>query len=233
MKDLHNKNLRDRTLMANAKQLATTNAYGSAKRGFVQVAFSNMTFATSYLKGETSTYQLEWTSQSIEEALKLDPGQTCHSTKILQQYEPRTQYLLITAVMVKKARAARNQKKRQHAFHPVTRRTHTSYIHIACIFYSPGLELGNCTLQNMNWTTVCTQERKDTDKVNVATAVGSVCANCGATAKMKSCSMCRCRTYCGKVCQLEHWKVHKKECATLSAARRDAKKNCGRRPTAS
>ena len=47
----------------------------------------------------------------------------------------------------------------------------------------------------------------------------SVCVNCGISgeskgAKLNSCSQCKAVKYCGKACQVEHWKEggHKKAC---------------------
>ena len=44
---------------------------------------------------------------------------------------------------------------------------------------------------------------------------GDACANCGVSGKgikLNSCSRCKAAKYCGKACQTEHWKVHKKTC---------------------
>lgn len=41
--------------------------------------------------------------------------------------------------------------------------------------------------------------------------------------KLLCCSGCRAVWYCGKDCQLEHWKTHKTECSTLKAARENGK----------
>jgi len=44
------------------------------------------------------------------------------------------------------------------------------------------------------------------------------CAFCGKTAseKLKMCSRCKMVSYCSRECQVEHWKVHKKECIESS-----------------
>ena len=49
------------------------------------------------------------------------------------------------------------------------------------------------------------------------------CANCGILGesvgvKLNSCSRCKAVKYCGKACQLKHWKEggHKKICLTLT-----------------
>ena len=46
-----------------------------------------------------------------------------------------------------------------------------------------------------------------------------VCANCGAPddpspdgAKLKNCSFCKAAKYCGRECQVKHWKKHKVQC---------------------
>lgn len=39
------------------------------------------------------------------------------------------------------------------------------------------------------------------------------CHNCGvADRKFQYCSRCKVTAYCGKECQKEHWKTHKKQC---------------------
>ena len=46
-----------------------------------------------------------------------------------------------------------------------------------------------------------------------------VCASCGAPGdsipggvKLKPCSVCKTAKYCGRECQIEHWKKHKPDC---------------------
>ena len=44
---------------------------------------------------------------------------------------------------------------------------------------------------------------------------GDACASCGVSGKgvkLNSCSRCKAAKYCGRTCQTEHWKVHKKIC---------------------
>jgi len=41
------------------------------------------------------------------------------------------------------------------------------------------------------------------------------CFVCKKTGKVKKCSTCKQVVYCSKVCQIKHWKVHKKECGTF------------------
>jgi TPR repeat protein len=44
---------------------------------------------------------------------------------------------------------------------------------------------------------------------------GDACASCGVSGKgvkLNSCSRCKAAKYCGRACQTEHWKVHKKIC---------------------
>ena len=44
---------------------------------------------------------------------------------------------------------------------------------------------------------------------------GDACASCGVSGKgvkLNPCSRCKAAKYCGKPCQAEHWKVHKKIC---------------------
>ena len=57
----------------------------------------------------------------------------------------------------------------------------------------------------------------------------NVCANCGASddsspdgAKLKPCSVCKTARYCGRVCQVEHWKAHKPHCTAGTLAARAA-----------
>lgn len=51
---------------------------------------------------------------------------------------------------------------------------------------------------------------------------GLTCANCNKTddsngEKLLVCSRCKVVRYCGRDCQVQHWKEHKKECTTLSS----------------
>ena len=57
----------------------------------------------------------------------------------------------------------------------------------------------------------------------------NVCANCGASddsspdgVKLKPCSVCKTARYCGRVCQVEHWKAHKPHCTAETPAARAA-----------
>ena len=57
----------------------------------------------------------------------------------------------------------------------------------------------------------------------------NVCANCGASddsspdgVKLKPCSVCKTATYCGRGCQVEHWKAHKPHCTAETPAARAA-----------
>ena len=57
----------------------------------------------------------------------------------------------------------------------------------------------------------------------------NVCANCGASddsspdgVKLRPCSVCKTALYCGRGCQLEHWKVHKPHCTAETPAARAA-----------
>ena len=58
----------------------------------------------------------------------------------------------------------------------------------------------------------------------------NVCANCGASddsspdgVKLKPCSVCKTAKYCGRGCQVKHWKAHKLHCtAETPAARAEA-----------
>lgn len=42
------------------------------------------------------------------------------------------------------------------------------------------------------------------------------CAQCGKSEPTKRCQQCQQAAYCGKDCQKQHWKAHKKECAQLA-----------------
>ncbi|XP_065891273.1 zinc finger MYND domain-containing protein 10-like [Dysidea avara] len=44
------------------------------------------------------------------------------------------------------------------------------------------------------------------------------CAQCGQTSAMKRCSRCRSEWYCGRECQVKHWKKHKPFCDTISSS---------------
>jgi len=51
---------------------------------------------------------------------------------------------------------------------------------------------------------------------------GSTCANCNKTddsngEKLLVCSRCKVVRYCGRDCQVQHWKEHKKECKSMSS----------------
>ena len=57
----------------------------------------------------------------------------------------------------------------------------------------------------------------------------NVCANCGASddsspdgVKLKPCSVCKTARYCGRGCQVEHWKKHKPHCTAGTLAARAA-----------
>ena len=57
----------------------------------------------------------------------------------------------------------------------------------------------------------------------------NVCANCGASddsspdgVKLKPCSVCKTARYCGRVCQVGHWKAHKPHCMAGTLAARAA-----------
>lgn len=45
------------------------------------------------------------------------------------------------------------------------------------------------------------------------------CAKCGKDGAEKKCSQCQAVAYCGRDCQREHWKAHKKQCSTLAKAK--------------
>ena len=57
----------------------------------------------------------------------------------------------------------------------------------------------------------------------------NVCANCGASddsspdgVKLRPCSVCKTALYCGRGCQVEHWKAHKPHCTAETPAARAA-----------
>ena len=57
----------------------------------------------------------------------------------------------------------------------------------------------------------------------------NVCANCGASddsspdgVKLKPCSVCKTAKYCGRGCQVKHWKAHKLACTADTLAARAA-----------
>ena len=57
----------------------------------------------------------------------------------------------------------------------------------------------------------------------------NVCANCGASddsspdgVKLKPCSVCKTAKYCGRGCQVKHWKAHKLDCTAGTLAARAA-----------
>jgi hypothetical protein len=64
------------------------------------------------------------------------------------------------------------------------------------------------------------------EKVTMAPFVSPcVCASCGAPGdsipdgvKLKPCSVCKTAKYCGRECQVEHWKKHKPDCRAPTAA---------------
>ena len=60
-------------------------------------------------------------------------------------------------------------------------------------------------------------------------AAPNVCANCGASddsspdgVKLKPCSVCKTARYCGRGCQVEHWKKHRPHCTAETPAARAA-----------
>jgi len=68
-------------------------------------------------------------------------------------------------------------------------------------------------------------DEASTDDVQMRSA-GTLCSYCqsqGKSVSYKICSQCRNALYCSRDCQKKHWKVHKRECATLATRRTDAK----------
>ena len=62
-----------------------------------------------------------------------------------------------------------------------------------------------------------------TDPMSTATAAPSTCAACGeaasTTLKLQTCKACRSVAYCGRDCQLAHWRQHKRRCKAIKAER--------------
>ena len=58
--------------------------------------------------------------------------------------------------------------------------------------------------------------------MSTTTAAPSTCAACGeaasATLKLQTCTACRSVAYCGRDCQLAHWRQHKRRCKEIKAA---------------
>ena len=59
--------------------------------------------------------------------------------------------------------------------------------------------------------------------MSTTAAVSSTCAACGeaasTTLKLQRCTACRSVAYCGRDCQLAHWKQHKRRCKAIKAER--------------
>ena len=58
------------------------------------------------------------------------------------------------------------------------------------------------------------------DGCAVPTGKLRTCQNCGKMegkkGQLRACSKCKKARYCGRDCQVAHWKEHKKECARLA-----------------